>query len=208
MSHGVGDAVQEALRVGHRRWCAELARHELAQRHGRVAVQLGVGGTPLLEVKDVEERVTEDAAERLRRRNPRPRHRRKADPDDAGHPVRVQQRSTPGHHAAEVVADEHGPLGVRVIEQPDDVTRQLRHRVRVDGVGPRRTAVATLIGCQHVIAGLGQDRELVAPGVGQFGEAVQQHDHGVARLAGFEHAQRDPVGVDESGAHGLSQARA
>jgi hypothetical protein len=144
---------------------------------GRVAVQLGIGGTVLLEVQDVEEVVAEDLAERLRRRHLRPRDGWHAQACDAGEPVRVQQRGAPRHHAAEVVADEHGPFGADVVEQTDDVGGQLDDVVGVDGLRLRRSAIAALIRRQYPEAGLGQRRNLVPPGVRQFGEAMGQHDH-------------------------------
>ena len=102
----------------------------------------------------------------------------------------------PRHHGAEVVADEHRLLGADVVEQADEVGGQLDDVVGVDGVGLRRAAVAALIGRQHVVAGLGQRRNLVAPGVGQFGEAVGQHDHRRAAFAGLDDPQLHAVGLD------------
>ena len=60
----------------------------------------------------------------------------------------------------------------------------------------RGTAVATLIGCQHAVAGLGQGGNLVPPGVGQFREAVgQDHDWGI-RVTGVDDPKLDPVRLD------------
>ena len=67
--------------------------------------------------------------------------------------------------------------------------------VGLDRIRTRRAAVAALIGRQHVIAGLGESRNLVPPRVGQFGKAVGQHHHGCAAVAGFGHPQLHAIGV-------------
>ena len=102
----------------------------------------------------------------------------------------------PGHHAAEVVADDHRAFGADVIEQADDVGAQLDDVVGVDGRRLRRPAVAALIGRQHVVAGLGQRGDLVPPRIGQFGEAVGQHHHRRAAVTGLDHPQPHPVGLN------------
>ena len=187
---GLQHALRRALVGGRQR------AHQLAQRGGRVAVQFGVGGSRLLEVEDVEEVVAEDPAEGLRRRHLRPRDRWNTQPDHTGEPVRVQQRGAPGHHAAEVVADDDRAFCSDVIEQADDVGGQLDDVVGVDGARLRRTAVAALIGRQHAVAGLGQRRNLVTPGVRQFGEAVGQHHHRRVSIAGIDYPQLHPVGLN------------
>ena len=69
----------------------------------------------------------------------------------------------PCHRGTPVVADPDGALGADVVEQADDVGGQLVDVVGVDRIGTRRTAVAALIGRQHVVAGRGEHRDLVTP---------------------------------------------
>ncbi len=105
----------------------------------------------------------------------------------------MQQRRRPGHHAAEVVTDDHRAFGADVIEQADDVGGQLDDVVGVDGDRLRRPAVAALIGRQHAVAGLGQRRNLVTPGVRQFGEAVGQHHHRRTPVTRIDDPELHPV---------------
>ena len=88
---------------------------------------------------------------------------------------------------------DHRAFGADVIEQTDDVGGQLDDVVGIDGVRLRRPAVAALIGCQHVVAGLGQRRNLVAPGVRQFGEAVGQDHHRRARVTRIDDPELHPI---------------
>ncbi len=82
-----------------------------------------------------------------------------------------------------------------VVEQTDQVGGQLMNVVGVDGIRTIRAAVAALIGRQHVVAGVGEDGNLMTPGVGQFGEAVRQDHHGCAAVARFGHPQPHTVGL-------------
>jgi hypothetical protein len=64
--------------------------------------------------------------------------------------------------------------------------------VRLGRRGPVRTTEAPAVGRQHVVAGVGKGRNLVAPRVGEIGEAVQEHDRGLcARLTGLEDGEVD-----------------
>ena len=93
------------------------------------------------------------------------------------------------------MSDPDGPLGADVVEQADDVGGQLVNVVGLDRIRTRRAAVAALIGRQHVVAGLGEDRDLVSPRVGQFGKAVGQDHHRCAAVAGLDHPQLHTIGV-------------
>ena len=166
---------------------AAQAAHHPAHGSGGVAVEFGVGDAGLLEIEDVEEVLAERVAERLRRRHLRAGQRRDAQRGDGRDPVGVQQWRVPHHDGTPVVADPDGALGADVVEQADDVGGQLVDVVGLDRLRTRRAAVAALIGCQHVVAGVGEDRNLVSPRVGQFGKAVGQDHHGCAALAGLDH---------------------
>ena len=83
--------------------------------------------------------------------------------------------------------DPHGALRADVVEQSDQVGGQMMNVVGVDGVRTIRTAVAALIGRQHVVAGVGEDVYLVTPGVGELGKAVRQEHHRCAAVARLDH---------------------
>ena len=123
-------------------------------------------------------------------------HRRDAQRGDRRDSVGVQQRRVPHHDGTPVVPDPDGALGADVVEQADQVGGQLVNVVGLDRIRTRRAAVAALIGRQHVVTGLGEDRYLVPPRVGQFGKAVGQDHHGCAAVSRFDHPQPDAVGVD------------
>ena len=93
------------------------------------------------------------------------------------------------------MTDPDGALGTDVVEQADQVGGQVVNVVGVDRIRTRRAAVAALIGCQHVIAGLGQGRDLVPPRVGEFGKAMGQHHDGRAAVAGLGDPQPNAVGL-------------
>ena len=61
-------------------------------------------------------------------------------PDDAGHPLGVEQRQAPHDHRAPVVADEHGLLFADVVEQAEQVVGEVDDVVVLDGLGPARAA--------------------------------------------------------------------
>lgn len=121
---------------------------------------------------------------------------RNAEAGDRGDAVGVQQGRIPHHDSTPVMAHPGGTLGADVVEQSYQVRGQLVDVVVLDRFGARGTPVAALIGGQHVVAGLGKHRDLVPPGIGQFGEAVGQYHHRRTPLAGLGHAQPHAVGVD------------
>ena len=74
--------------------------------------------------------------------------------------------------------------------------------VRVPSGG---AAITALVRRDHVIAGFRQHRHHLAPGIGEFGEAVQQQHAGPAGCleAGFQHMHAEAVDVvDGAGADG------
>ena len=99
----------------------------------------------------------------------------------------MQQWCIPRHGRAPVVTDPNGALRADIVEQADHVGSQFVDAVGVDCVRTRRAAIAALIGCQDVIAGLGENRNLVAPRVGEFGKAVDQDHDRCAAIAGLNH---------------------
>ena len=101
------------------------------------------------------------------------------------------QRHPPDHEGAPVVPDEDRALLVERVEQADHVGAQRRHVVGLDLRGRRRAAVAAHVGHDHAVAGLGERRDLMAPGERQLGEAVAEDDGGAA--AGLVDVQLDPL---------------
>jgi hypothetical protein len=53
-----------------------------------------------------------------------------------------------------------------------------------------------LIGGEHVVAGFGESRDLMPPGVRQLGEPVRQDHHRCTTIAGFEQPQSNIPDVD------------
>lgn len=154
--------------------------------------------------KHVEEVVAENRPERLCRRNLRARDRRNAHPDDGSHPVGMQLRRTPHHRGTPVVADQHRRLGADVVEQADQVAGQVDDVVVADAFRAGAASVTALIGCQHVVTGSGQRRDLATPGIAEPWEAVCQHHDRCAGPACFEGVQPHAVGVDGPFGDGLT----
>jgi hypothetical protein len=94
------------------------------------------------------------------------------------------------------VTHPHRPVGADVVEQADDVCGQLPNVIGLAGLWARRSAVAALIGGQHVIARRGQRRDLVPPRVRQFGEPVRQHHHRRIGFPGLDNPQPHTVGIN------------
>jgi hypothetical protein len=94
------------------------------------------------------------------------------------------------------VTDEHRLLGARLVEQADEVSGEGMDVVVLDGFGSARTAVSALVGRQHVVAGVCQHGDLVAPGVSKFGEAVGQHNGWCGPFARLDESQGDAIELD------------
>ena len=61
-------------------------------------------------------------------------------------------------------------------------------------------AVAALVECDDIVASGGEEGDYVAPGVGEFREAVDEEDEGTAMFSCFENVESEAVGggVDEA----------
>ena len=117
-------------------------------------------------------------------------------PADRPDPVGMQQCGVPHHHGAPVVADEHRLLQADLIQQGDEIAGQRVDVVVLDGVGAAGAAVPALVGGEHVVAGLRENRDLVPPRIRQFRESVSQHDKGRTAFSGFDNPKRHPVRLD------------
>ena len=78
------------------------------------------------------------------------------------------------------MTDEHRPGGPDVVEQADEVGRQRMDVVVGDRVRTRRAAVPALVGGEHVVARVGQHRDLVPPRVSELRKPVGQQQDGAA----------------------------
>ena len=167
----------------------------------RSASSSRLGDARLLEVEDVEEAVAQRGAHGvggLRRRVgparcPPQWTLRAATASEA---VGPQQRGVPRHRAAPVVADDDGGVDRRA--------RRAARRGRRRGAAactprPGRHvggAVAALVGREHVVPGVAQRAQLVAPRVPALGEAVAEHDRAAVVGPGLGDVHADAVGVD------------
>jgi hypothetical protein len=105
----------------------------------------------------------------------------------------------PGQPAAPVVPGDRGRAGAQGGDQVGHLLDQhpgsvVAHPGRLVG-----GVVAGQIGRDHSVAGVGERRELVSPGVPELGEAVQQHHQGAG--ARFDAVQAQPANVDPSVGH-------
>ena len=152
------------------------SREHAPHRRRRIATEVRVGDAGLLEVEDVEERVAEHLAHDLDGWHRAAREERNAHAHDTGDAFRRQQRELPHDHRAPVVADEHRAFLADVVEEAEQVVREVLDVVVLDRVGTRRSAVPALIGCEHAVSGRRERGDLVAPRVRQLGEPVREHD--------------------------------
>ena len=74
------------------------------------------------------------------------------------------------------MADQRRALGAGGVDQPHQISGQGGDVIGLHGLRARRTAVTALVRRHDVIARSSQRGDLVAPGIGQFWEAVGQ-DH-------------------------------
>ena len=169
------------------------------QRAPDVGRQRRVGDARLLEPDHVEV-LAQALAQHRDRRHRRAGRGRDAEPGDGAHPVGVGQRHVPDGRRAPVVADEDGPLGVGVVQEPDEVGGQRQGVVPVGVGGPGAGPVAPHVGDEDPVAGLGQREDLVPPGESELGETVAQDDQrAVAVVDGVEGYA---VGLDGVGGEG------
>jgi hypothetical protein len=148
-----------------------------ARQFRELGIELIVGG------RCPRRRGTVGGVERDRRRA----RKRRAHQRDGTEDIRPDQRAPRRNRRAGVVAHDcsHGPVTQR-INEPGRVPHHVENPERV-GIGVKRTipscrtAVAALIGCNHVVAGLRERQQHLAPAVGELREAVQQQQ---ARASG------------------------
>ena len=117
--------------------------------------------------------------------------------DDPEAAVRVQARHHPHHAAAPVVAAEDGLVDLERVEHSGHVVAEVPQAVARHVVGPVGQSVAALVGGDGAEPCLGERRKLEAPGEGELGEAVAEHDGDARALLVDRHA--DAVRLHEAG---------
>jgi hypothetical protein len=87
----------------------------------------------------------------------------------------MQQRQLPHDHAAPVVSAKDRALEPERVEQTDQVARQVVDVVVLDPLRALAPTVAALVGGDRAEASGRERGKLVAPGVGELGEAGARH---------------------------------
>jgi len=121
---------------------------------------------------------------------------------DGSDEVWVAEGGVPGDGRAPIVSDDDGGAVAGMADEGDDVAGECFEVVGFDFWRGGAGSVAALVGDDDAIAGRGDGAELVAPGVGEFGEAVEEDDGGAG--GGFVDFELDPGsgGNEDSGGAG------
>lgn len=131
---------------------------------------------------------------------------------DGAKNVRPDQRRPGGDGGAEIMPDDGGNrLVTEGMDQANGISGQVdrapRRQVLVIGHRPAGSpAVATKVGGNDIIPGIGQSRHDTAPGIGNLGEAMQQQQAWSAMRTSLQDMHSKPVHTrHEPGAHALGQ---
>src|SRR5712675_639781 len=92
------------------------------------------------------------------------------------------------------MADNDGSPGLERVEQTDEIADQMEHGVLIDCRGRVALAIAAHIRRHRVEAGRRERRDLVAPGIPGFREAVAEQHQRPAALFGYVEA--DAIALD------------
>jgi hypothetical protein len=95
-----------------------------------------------------------------------------------GDALRVEEGCGPGDGGAPVVTGEEEFFGVELVGDGEDVRDEMGHGVVGGAAGFAAEVVAALIGNDNAEAGVGERGDLLAPGIPEFGEAVEKDDDG------------------------------
>ena len=110
---------------------------------------------------------------------------------DLGDTLRMQEGDTPGDGGAPVVAGEEDARLTEMISDGENVGSEMGERVVGDAAWFAARVIAALIGNDDAEAGRGERFDLVAPGIPEFGEAVEEDDDRTVRRAGGNGVERD-----------------
>jgi hypothetical protein len=105
----------------------------------------------------------------------------------------------PGQPTTPVVPGDGGRVGAQGRDEVGHLLGQDPGSVVTDPGWLVGGVVAGQVGRDHSVAGVGEGGELVAPGVPELGEAVQQHHQGAG--ARLDAVQAKPADVDPSVGH-------
>ena len=92
--------------------------------------------------------------------------------------LRVEESGGPGDGGAPVVAGKEKLFGVELIGDGEDVGDEMGHGVVGGAAGFAAEIVAALVGDNDAEAGVGERRDLLVPGIPEFGKAVEKDDDG------------------------------
>src|SRR3990167_5467724 len=109
------------------------------------------------------------------------------------------QRSGPGGWRAPVMADNDRRIIAERIYEADDILADFDLIVGLDLARLVGLAITTHVRRDHMIAGLGDRIELVAPGIPGFRKAMQKQDK--RTFPGFCNIEFDPVCSDPALLH-------
>ncbi len=109
--------------------------------------------------------------------------------------LRLVQGKRPSQRCAPVVGEQQSFARLRGCDQRGHVINQRARAVGGDFARRIGCAVAAQVGRPHAIAQAGQQRHLMSPGVGMFGEPVKAERQAVA------HAHGGDLKVDAIGGH-------
>jgi hypothetical protein len=105
--------------------------------------------------------------------------------------IGAEEAEVPGGRGAPVMADDEGAGLAEGVEEGDEVADDVQGGVVVDGRRGVGAAAAAEVGRDDAEAGVGESRDLVAPGVPELREPVQQQQRRPRALLYHMHA--DPV---------------
>ena len=151
------------------------AAHSLREDAAHVARQRRLGDAGLLEIHDVLV-LAEGGADQRDRRHRRARQVRRVDADHARDARGCSSGIVHTTRPPQSWPDEDGLLDAERVEQADQIAGQVMDVVGLDLRRPVAVAVAALVGRDGAEAGRGERRHLMAPRVGQLGEAVAEDD--------------------------------
>jgi len=100
--------------------------------------------------------------------------------------------------------DDHGGVFVESVEESHYVADKMKERVLVDLSGTIALAVTSHVGRNGVEAGLGERRQLVAPGVPRLRKTMAKHNKWATPLLGDVHANTVGLGDAMLNVPGLS----
>lgn len=103
----------------------------------------------------------------------------------------VEERDAPRYGGAPIMASEKEFLRGELIGDGENVGGEFGERVVSGASGLAAGVVAALVGDDDAEAGGGERLDLSVPGIPEFGEAMEQDDHGAVWRTG-----RDGVEID------------